>query len=252
MKTCFFKLSILCCVLTLISVTQVNVLSTTAQVPNSIELEATNLYQAGENYIKSNQLLAARSQFERSFQLYEKLNDREGKLKTSIALAEVYYRETNYRQALQTLQKIELMPVDRQNRQQQGRLLTIKGLIYLETGEYQQAFFALQQAQSSAIEDIELSNRIRIGLEEAYRYLGWYSKALGYLEMATRVASDRNDRGRALNAVGEVYFELGEFDKALDFYERALRERQGNGDRLGAIRTLNIFGSRLSTNKRIF
>jgi CHAT domain-containing protein len=242
MRTCFFKLSIFCFVLTLISLTQVNVLSTTAQVPNSIELEATNLYKAGENYLKSNQLLAARSQLDRSLQLYEKLNDREGKLKTSIALAEVYYRETNYRQALQILQQADREASTESNRQQQGRLLTIKGLIYLETGEYVRALFALQQAQSSEIGDLDRSNRIRIGLGEAYRYLGWYSKALGYLEMAIRVVSDRNDRGRALNAIGEVYFELGEFDRALNFYDRALRERQNNGDRLGAIRTLNNLG----------
>ncbi|MGL5877343.1 MAG: CHAT domain-containing protein [Xenococcaceae cyanobacterium] len=213
-----------------------------ANLPPSIaqnSSEADNLYRAGINSLATERLLVAKGELERALQLYQNLNDKEGQFNTAIALGEVYYRQGEFQQARQILERIESISG---NFPQQGRLWTTKGLVYLETGAYRQAIVALQRAEMNRGTDLALHNRIRIGLGEAYRYLGLYPQSLSYLELASRNVGDRHDYGRSLNALGEVHFDLGEYDKALDYYQQALNVRQSLGDRYGAIRTLNNLG----------
>jgi CHAT domain-containing protein/predicted Zn-dependent protease len=228
------KISLLLSLAVLFYTCQVN-----AQITNTQKIQADNLRQAAEEHIRYNMLQAGRGKLEQVLQIYRSLNDKEGERQTLISLAVVYYRQSNYWQAQQQLQQAEFIPAQPQ---QQGRLWSLKGMLYLETGEYFQALQFLQRAQPFVISDIEENNRLRIALGEAYYYLGWYDRSLSYLELSLRVAGDRNDRGRALNATGDVYFALGQYDRALDFYQQALQVRQAVGDRFGTIRTLNNIG----------
>jgi CHAT domain-containing protein/Tfp pilus assembly protein PilF len=210
-----------------------------AQMPDGRKTQADQLYKEADFFIQSNMHQAAQLKLEQALQLYQAITDTTGQRETLISLGYVFYREGRYQEALQYLQQAESIPSDISQR---GRLLTTQGLIYLDQGEYLQAYMTLMRATGSQLDNIAQENRNRIALGEALLYLGEYSKALEYLQRAERTAGDRTDYGRTLNAIGEVYFELGQSQEAKKYYQEALRVRQGVSDRRGVLRTLNNLG----------
>ncbi len=181
----------------------------------------------------------AEQKLEQVLQLYKSQADPQGQQATLTQLGLAYYRQGRYPQALQALQQAEQFP---SNFQQQGQRSSLKGMVYLQQGDYWQALQQLQRAEGSQLRDIAAENRTRIALGETYHYLGGYTKALQYLELAQRAANDPFDRGWALQAIGDVQFNLGEYKQAQDYYQQALAIRRSVGDRLGAARTLSSLG----------
>lgn len=210
-----------------------------AQIPDARKTQADQLYKEADFFIQSNMFQAAQLKLEEALKLYQAISDKTGQQESLISLGYASYSEGRYQEALQYLQQAESIPSDINKR---GRLLTTQGLIYLDLGEYQRAYTILLQATGSQLQDIAQENRTRIGLGEALLYLGRYSQALNYLQLAQRISGDRTDYGRTLNAIGEVYFELGQYEEAKNYYQQALAVRQGVGDRRGSLRTLNNLG----------
>jgi CHAT domain-containing protein/Flp pilus assembly protein TadD len=201
--------------------------------------QAEQALKQGIIHLNSNSLLAAQNQLEKAVKLYQQLNDTTGQKEALIMLGFVNYRQENYNQALQILQRSQSIPDSKNLRHY---LLTTQGLVHLELGNYQRALTLLQQASGGLVKDIVWQNRNRIALGETYRYLGWYERALVLLQQGSRVAGDRNDQAHALNSLGDVYFDLGQYNEALNYYQQALRIRKSVGDRIGSLRTLNNLG----------
>ncbi len=198
--------------------------------------QAQKALKQGLFLMGNNMFLPAQTEFNKALMLYKQMGDIQGQREVLINLVFLNYRQEDYIQARQFLRQVESMPGDAQN--QRSRLLTVKGLVSLELGEYLDGLNYLRQG-SGGIADITAENRNRIGLGIAYYYLGWYEKAQNYLQLATRTAGDRNDTSQAFNTLGDVHFDLGQYEKALDYYQQALSINQSIGYRLGVVRTQN-------------
>jgi CHAT domain-containing protein/Flp pilus assembly protein TadD len=220
----------------------VSPMPTLAQTPQILaqsdprKTQADEALKAAADLLRANMLLPAQTKLEQALGLYRSLSNPTGQRTALTNLALVYYRQGNYSRSLSTLQQTQSLPGDRAQR---GRVLTIQGLVNLELGDFHQALNAFYQAEGSQIPDIESENLNRIGLGEAYRYLGWYTKAQRTLQQALKTPGDR---GRTLQALGDVQFDLAQYSEAKDFYQQALQTREADGDRQGIARTLNRLG----------
>jgi CHAT domain-containing protein len=210
-----------------------------AQVMDARKTQADQLYQEAEFHLKSNMFQAAQFKLEQALNLYQQLGDTTKQKDVLTSLGVAIAGQTYYQEALRYLQQAEAIAG---NTSQQGRVWTEQGFVYLELGEYRQAYYLFLRSQGSQSQDIARENRNRLGMGEAYSYLGRYSQALPYLKIVENAAGDRTDNSRALNALGDVYFELAQYQEAQSYYQRSLAVRQSIGDRLGTSRTLNNLG----------
>jgi CHAT domain-containing protein/Tfp pilus assembly protein PilF len=216
-----------------------------AQINNN---QADSLHRTGEEQLGYNQLFAAETSLLQALRLYQSQGDRQGEQVTLIDLGVIYFRQGQDRRALEYLQQAE--GIDGQS-PSLARLWNTRGQIYLESGEYLEAFFAFQRTLSYSIRDLDERNRVDIGFGEVYRYLGQYRKANNYLELATRTTTNRYDRGRVYNSLGELYFDLGQYEKALTAYQEALTIRKAIGDNYGLVRTLSNLGRVYQQSQKI-
>jgi CHAT domain-containing protein/cytochrome c-type biogenesis protein CcmH/NrfG len=213
-----------------------------AQAQDARKGQAEQKLKVAEDYLRVGQFLAAQRELEQALALYRAIADQSGQRQALVSLGQVYYRRGDYRQALQVLQQAERLPGGTRDIGQRGQLFSTQGLVYLELGDYRQALRALRLAEGTQLREIAAENRNRIGLGEAYHYLGWYRRALPYLQQAIRTAGDRADQERAWTALGNLYFDLGQFNEALEAYQQAASIGRGVGDRLQMARTLNLLG----------
>jgi CHAT domain-containing protein len=175
---------------------------------------------------------------ENALRIYQSISDRQGQKLALVRLAQVSYRQAEYLKVEEYLRQAERLP----NRELEGAILSLKGLIQLELGNYTQALQNLRAAQGRQATDLAAENRNRIGLGEAYHGIGAYTQALSLLEVAVKAPGDRFDRARSINALGDLNFSLGQYDLAESLYKQALQIRQSIGDRPGAGRTLRNLG----------
>jgi CHAT domain-containing protein/tetratricopeptide (TPR) repeat protein len=183
--------------------------------------------------------LAAQQPARSAVDLYRAIGDRNGQVQALTLLTQALYQQGQFQLALQAITQAEGLT---ETAQQRGQLVSLRGLIALDVGNYREALQSFQRAQGSQLRDIAQENRNRIGLGEAYRYLGMYRNAQNMLNLAVRTSGHRPDYGRALNALGDVHFDLGQYAEAQDFYQQALQVRRSLGDRRAILRTLNNLG----------
>ncbi|BAZ03772.1 CHAT domain-containing protein [Calothrix sp. NIES-3974] len=204
-------------------------------VANNRQQSADTALRKGIELMEKNVFLAAQGELEQALKIYTQNGDKQGQTEALIQLATLNFYQEKFWQAQQFINQAE-STIDRtSNNQQRQRLLTIQGLISLETGEYLKGLNYLQRAETG-IRDIAASNLNRIGLGMAYRYLGWYQKSQLYLELAVRSPGNQNRRALALNTLGDVLFDLGNYEPAVEKYQQALSTYLSVGNRLGAAR----------------
>jgi CHAT domain-containing protein len=197
------------------------------------------LIKAGETSLRNNALTTAEQEFQKAYQQARSQNDRTLQQKALSRLGQVYYQTEQFSRAISTYQ-IALGLGGTQ--EQQGELLSLRGFAHLALGEYQQAYTALSQAQGKQLSNLEAETLTRIGLGEACRYLGLYSKALEHLQMAQKLARSQAENARVAHAIAEVRFALGQYREAQQEYETALQLRRRAGDQVGAAETLQRLG----------
>ncbi len=210
-----------------------------APLPAYAAQTAEQLLKAGETSLQQNVLPIAEQEFQKAYQLARSRNDRATQQKALLRLGQVYYRGEQFSRAISTLQSASTLGG---TQQQQGELLTYRGLAHLALGEYQQAYTALSQAQGRQMSDLSAETQNRIALGEACRYLGLYSKALEHLQAAQKMAQTQGDRAQVTHAIADTRFALGQYNEAQQEYEAALKLRQSEGDRLGTAETLQHLG----------
>jgi CHAT domain-containing protein len=201
--------------------------------------QAAELLKEVNRLLEQSQFLVAQQAADRLARLYRELGEAKGQQQALILLGTAFYRQGDYQQAAQVLRQAENLSADTQQR---GHLQTLQGLIALEMGNYRQAVQTFKFAQGSQISNLTAETQNRIGLGEAYRYLGLYRQAQDVLGLALRTSGDRRNYGSALNALGDVHFDLGQSAEAQDYYQQALSVRRGVGDQRAILRTLNNLG----------
>ncbi|MEO0948901.1 MAG: CHAT domain-containing protein [Cyanobacteria bacterium J06641_5] len=207
-----------------------------AQARNeALDPAIASLFERAERNLSAGLHLSAKGEFQQALQMAQAQQSRIGQLRALVGLARVEYLQGRYASARPLLQRADRLastPVER------GPILSVRGAILLEQGDYRDARQALQQGlhflqvggsrdrlQRAAIQ------RTRIDLGRTLGFLGWYDRALALLQSAASASSDNNNRQLALQAIGDVQFELGQYRDARENYQWALGA-PGSRDRL--------------------
>lgn len=216
-----------------------------AQSLNNQKQSADNYLTQGQTELERGNLLTAKSNFQQALNIYQMIQDHLGQRDCWIGLAKIDYQETRYNQALSNLSQAERYNSETNN----GQILTTKGLIYLEIGNYRQAISNLRTGVHylQVYSDRSLANynelqQGRIALGEAYLYLGQYQAALSTLESELNRTQDINLKRKLLNTLGTAQLELGQNDAAKTSFESAFNLPNIPGDRLGKAQTLENLG----------
>ena len=217
-----------------------------AQPIDSPKQQADLQLEAGYFQLEQSSLLAAQTKFQEALRLYQTINDTLGQRNATIGLATVDYRLGNYRGAQNKLQQASRLG---NYNDRDGRLLSLRGLIWLELGDYGRALPDLQTGvhylQVYGDRDrlgLKELNQARIALGEVYIYQGQYQQALVTLQAVERVSGDFHLKRRALNGIGTVNLELGQYEQALEIYQQAHNLPSPVGDRIGQAKTLANLG----------
>ncbi len=202
-----------------------------------------NALETAERFLANGMSLAAEGEFQRARREARAQQNRDGERRALVGLARVKYVKGQYSQALPLLQQAERLaaaPVER------GPILSVRGLVWLEQGDYRRAHQALRLGasflQQGDFEQRAALQQTRIGLGRALGFLGWYDRALQTLEIARRTTTDNQQRQVALQAIADVQFDLGQYTEARDTYQRALTAPGTGRDRLRRAQILARLG----------
>ena len=212
------------------------------QAIDSRKIEADRHLNTANFQLQQSSLLAAKTKFQQAIKLYQDLNDTEGQVNCWAGLAKVDYSLGNYRGA-----QDKLRTAVRIGGNNNGELLSLRGLISLELGDYRGALGDLRTGVhylrvSGDRSTRQILNEARIALGEVYGYLGQYNQAANTLHAAVSATSDLHLRRRALNALGTINLEIGQYRQALNVYQQALNVPSIAGDRLGKAKVLANLG----------
>lgn len=212
------------------------------QAIDSRKIEADRHLNTAKFQLQQSSLLAAKTKFQQAIKLYQDLKDTEGQVNCWAGLAKVDYLLGNYRGA-----QDKLRTAVRIGGNNNGELLSLRGLISLELGDYRGALGDLRTGVhylrvSGDRSTRQILNEARIALGEVYGYLGQYNQAANTLHAAISATSDLHLRRRALNALGTINLETGQYRQALNVYQQALNVPSIAGDRLGKAKVLANLG----------
>jgi tetratricopeptide (TPR) repeat protein len=208
--------------------------------------EAKALDQLMDSYksLPSQSATETRRQLQEFSGLLQELNETRGRedavglrkrLAVLIALADRYYRLSNFitaqkycAEAMGTAKKLN-------DRREEGRAFGNLGLTYSALGEMHQAIHHFDQslAIGREIRDRESESAALSNLGIAYFSLGEVRRAIDYYEQSlamNREAGDRHRGGQNLGNLGSAYLSLGETHRAIEYYERALAIHHEVGD----------------------
>ena len=227
-----------------IDFTTKNIYIAPAQAVDNRKTEADKHLETARFQLQQSSLLAAKTKFQQALKLYQDINDTEGQVNSWVGLARVDYSLGNYRGAQDKLGTAVRIGDNRN-----GRLLSLRGLISLELGDYRGALGDLRNGvhylQVSGTRDrleMKTLNETRIALGEAYGYLGQYQQASNTLHSAVAATIDLHLRRRALNALATINLEIGQYRQALNIYQQALNLPNTSGDRIGKAKVLSNLG----------
>jgi CHAT domain-containing protein/Tfp pilus assembly protein PilF len=216
-----------------------------AQPQNPQKQEADRYLTQAQAELEQGNLLTAKGNFQQALNIYQMIQDAVGQKDCFIGLAKIDYQEARYDLALSNLHQAERFNSESND----GQLLTTKGLVYLELGDYQEAVqnlkIGVHSLQVYGERDLAGNNQLQqaqIALGEAYFYLGQYQIALTTLESELNQTHDLHLRRRVLNMLGTIQLELAQNDAALASFEQALGVPNIPGDRIGKAQTLENLG----------
>ncbi len=145
------------------------------------------------------------------------------------------------------LTEYEALPVERQDRRTEMRLLDRLGVLLSAQGNYKEALLQFQRAVKLAE---GLGDRASVAsllhrLGMRYQAIGEYDKALQCYKQSLRIAEEQSDSSlvaSSLHQLGTLYQALGEYEQALQYYDKSLRILEQLNDRLGIANSVGQIG----------
>jgi CHAT domain-containing protein len=128
----------------------------------------------------------------------QEIGDRDGEGSTLNNIGNIYYRQQQYGEALETYQQALAIRQEIGDRDGEGSTLNDIGNIYSSQGQYEEALETYQQA-------LAISQEI----------------------------GDRDGEGSTLNNIGNIYYRQRQYGESLETYQQALAISQEIGDRDG-------------------
>ncbi|WP_051416681.1 ATP-binding protein [Asinibacterium sp. OR53] len=167
--------------------------------------------------------------------LSDKLDYKKGKGNALTVKAVRYYDVSNFSSATKTFTEAEPLLVFAHDTNGQFYLLTMRGNLLMDEGNYAPALDhflrALKMAEQSG--DVKLIADINRLLGYFYNIIGEYEKAIPYQTASLRQAESIGDKlaiGRAYNAIGKTYKTQGNYPAAMDAYTKGLRLDEARKD----------------------
>ncbi|MFW6048510.1 MAG: tetratricopeptide repeat protein, partial [Candidatus Natronoplasma sp.] len=148
-------------------------------------------------------------------------------------------------EALDTINKaLSLSTDDESTLSSRCELLSVKGLVLLRKGEYDQAGNLFEEEMKIARNEREKGKALHnLGVVEMHR--GMYEKAKEHFEKVVRIREKLDEKiglCNTLNNLGVIYRHQGNFEEAIRHYESSLELRQDIGDKTGISDSLNNLG----------
>ncbi len=174
-----------------------------------------------------------RNLFENARELFERARDHPEARVAEYWISFCYYNDRNQRQAsheqtLQTLKPVFVAGKDLSYLWLLSRALYLQSSIEFDLNKQSQAVdYGLQSADiAERTNDLVGLLNAEICLINSYRYLGSYSKALGYIQrsllLATAITLDPVQRSRHYSHVALTFTKIGLYDAAAEYQREAL------------------------------
>ncbi len=170
--------------------------------------------------------------------LTNSLDPSDASIDAHLALAEALMRLGKYHDAIQACERaLELTQVINA-REPKGFILSLMGLIYIETKDFEKSKSVLEQSLELFSEMGNFRGRAKAlnNLALAEGYVGHLDQAFNYYEQSLEIARQighRRGEGLLLGNLGWIAGLLGDFSRARDYAERNLQITREVGDRYG-------------------
>ncbi|MCT7952929.1 CHAT domain-containing tetratricopeptide repeat protein [Ancylothrix sp. C2] len=230
-----------------------NYQKTNISIQNLPPQQAEQLLQQGLKHYQQSQFQAAIQSWQKALELYQNLNNHDGKGVILGNLGIAYKALGNYLLAIDYLKQALEIHRNLQNPQKQIILLNNLGNTYSALGEYEQAIQNYQQSLKIAeTTNDTLSQGIALGhLGIISANLGDNQQAISYYEKSLQIAQNNNDKegeAHTFNNLGSAYHALGNQTQALTYYQKSLEIAQLINNRpiqAAALSNLGIFYDQL-------
>jgi CHAT domain-containing protein/tetratricopeptide (TPR) repeat protein len=158
------------------------------------------------------------------------------------------YNQGQFREALQTFQKVLALAKVKGDRQRETAALNYIGLVYFNLGQYPQALNCYNQTLVIAkkIGDKAGEGATLNNIGALYTTLGQYDQALKFFYRALVIikqVGDKAQQGKTLTGIGSVYNNMGDYRQALKFFKQALVIIKQAGDKAQQGKTLTGIGA---------
>jgi len=165
------------------------------------------------------------------------------------------YEDVQFREALQSFEIASEIYNEIEDLNGRSNAFNNLGEAYRKLGLYQRAIEYSQQSLSifRYIKDLSGEGNVLNSLAKTYQSLGEYQKAIDYSKQALAIfiqIKDRQGEGNSLNNLGVVYQSLGQYQKAIDYSKQALAISIQIKDRQGELAALNNLGSANNSQKK--
>ncbi len=165
---------------------------------------------------------------EEAFQIYQELNDDDGRASILNTIGTIHWAMGKFPKALEFYQ--EALKIRERLNDLKGiaGLLSNIGMIYSELGEYKKALELYQNSLKIRKEINERRGQAASlnNIGSVYSDLGDHQKALEFYESSLKIKveiGDRNGEAGTLNNIGNIYKVMGKYKKALEFYQSSLK-----------------------------
>ncbi|WP_421654498.1 tetratricopeptide repeat protein [Leptothermofonsia sp. ETS-13] len=173
-------------------------------------------------------------------------------------MQQVYVRQRNYDQAIESLQRALKLTRELPDRHLEMRTWGSLGIVYLDQGQREKAIASYQQALAIAQElgDRRAEGQASEGIGLCYLSLGpgdaslrsdpdRYARAIAAFQHSLSIARELKDASAqeiALNNLGVAYRNSGEYRKSIEYFQEALTFAQELRNELEQARGLNNLG----------
>ena len=198
------------------------------------------LHNIGGIYFDEGAITQARKMFEEALPIRQKLQDRLGEGRTFVNLGNIHFAQGRYIKALDHYQRAEtiLREVDRYSNQDVhqdiGAVLTYKGAVYTQLGQYGKAQILHNKARQLyvTVEDQERAALTLHNIGFNWAEQGNLKEAILVYKEALKIHIASNNRlGQAdtLNNIGVAYNKMGDYAQALERLTKARELAKASG-----------------------
>ena len=168
--------------------------------------------------------------------IYHENGERLEECRLSLELAEMYFHQCKYPEAIQLSEKALLISRKIGDRKREAQCRVNLGGLHQLTGEYKKAREHLEKslAINTEIGDRKGEGSCYTNLGNVHKLVGDYEKAREHLEKSLAMQKEIGDRkGEAMShaILGNVYTLVGDYEKAKEHLEKSLAMQKETGDR---------------------